>query len=154
MPLLLLKEGNEGQVTQARGVPPGNQGSQQGTAVSLHSAVAVSLCLHLKPPSQPSSYIPATSSLFVVYALQSLHLREPPHLPITAGKEFPPPQLVMFHCTIVLQSPSNTQFHSFPKALLILALPFTAPLTVITEKRKRPIPNRASCSHALPNAKR
>lgn len=82
-------EGNEGQVSQAPGVPPGSEGSQQGTAAALHSAAAVSLCLHLKAASQPSSYTPATSSLFVVCALQRLHPREPPHLPIAAGKEFP-----------------------------------------------------------------
>lgn len=70
-------------------MPPGNHGSEQGTAVSLHSAVAVSLCLHLQPASQPSSYTPATSSLFVLYALQGVHSKEPPHLPISAGKGFP-----------------------------------------------------------------
>lgn len=154
MPLLLLREGNEGQATQAPAVAPGNQGTQQGTAAPLHSAVAVSLCLHLQPASQPSSSTPATSSLFVGCALQRLHPREPPHLPIRAGKEFPTSTAGNAPLQHRSCSHLQTQFHSSPKALLILAVPFTAPLTVVTDKRQRPILNHASCYHALSNAKR
>lgn len=58
-----------------------NQGTQQGTDVSLHSAVAVSLCLHLQLPAA---------------CLCSVLCRDPESIPI-----FPAlPELVMLHCSV------------------------------------------------------